>query len=149
MKSYFLLKSVILILVIHINIILPSTSRSYKWFFPSGFPTETLNTFIFCPTRATHPAISPPPLYITRQPSIKCLFLRLSTLPKQGQTYFKRASLQYRQTDGQTYCMDLSTLQMAAIGPKRRYLFTKAHGVVCRKTIITGSNLEDSRTSGM
>jgi hypothetical protein len=126
MTSYVLLKPVILIMVIHINIILPSTSRSYKWFFPSGFPTETLYTFILSRTRATHPAIYPHSHHKT-QPSTKRLFLPLGTLPKQRQTYFKRAMTQGfttaqrdGRTDGQTYCTDLPTLQMAATGPKRR-----------------------------
>jgi hypothetical protein len=31
---------------IHFNIILPSTSSSYKWLFRSGFPTKTLYDFL-------------------------------------------------------------------------------------------------------
>lgn len=115
MTSYVLLKSVILILVIHINIILPSTSRSYKWFFPSGFPTETLYTFIFSPTRATHPAISPP--FTSQDTAVnKTPVPALGTLPKQRQPYFKRAMTQgfttvqtNRRTDilyGSTYSPD-------------------------------------------
>jgi hypothetical protein len=114
MTSYVLLKSVILILVIHINIIPPTTSRSYKWFFPSGCRTEPLYTFIFSPTCATHPAISPP-LYHKTRPSINYPFLRLGILPKR-QTYFKRAMTQgfttvqtNRRTDilyGSTYTPD-------------------------------------------
>jgi len=33
--------------------ILPSTPRSFKWFFPSGFPTKTLYTPLLSPIRAT------------------------------------------------------------------------------------------------
>ena len=36
-------------LKIHLNIILPSTSGSSKWFFPSVFPTKTLNTPLLSP----------------------------------------------------------------------------------------------------
>ena len=35
------------------NIILPFTSRSSKWFFPSGFPTKTLYTPLLSSIRAT------------------------------------------------------------------------------------------------
>ena len=34
-------------LKIHLNIILPSTPWSPKWFFPSGFPTKTLYTIYY------------------------------------------------------------------------------------------------------
>ena len=37
----------------HLNIILPSTPGSRKWFFPSGFPTKTLYTPLLSPIRAT------------------------------------------------------------------------------------------------
>ena len=37
----------------HLNIILPSTPGSPKWFFPSGFPTKTLYTPLLSPIRAT------------------------------------------------------------------------------------------------
>ena len=139
MTSYVLLKCVILIVVIHINIILPSTSRSYKWFFPSGFPNRNPVNVYFLPPPVRHTPPYHPLLHRKTQPSIKCLFLPLGTLPKQRQTHFKRAMAQGF-TTVQTYCTDLPTLRMAAIGPKRRYLFTEVHGVVCRKT-ITGSNL--------
>ena len=38
---------------IHFPIILPSTPRSPKWFFPSGFPTKTLHTPPLSPIRFT------------------------------------------------------------------------------------------------
>ena len=44
------------ILKIHLNIVLPPTPGSPKWFLPSGFPTKTLYTPIFSPIRATCPA---------------------------------------------------------------------------------------------
>ena len=43
-------------LKIHLNISLPSTSGSPKWFFPSGFPTKTLYTPLPFPIRAKCPA---------------------------------------------------------------------------------------------
>ena len=43
-------------LKIHLNIILPSTSWSSQWFFPSGFPTKTLCTPLLFSIRATCPA---------------------------------------------------------------------------------------------
>ena len=43
-------------LKIHLNINLPSTPGSSKWFFPSGLPTKTLYTSLLCPIRATWPA---------------------------------------------------------------------------------------------
>ena len=43
-------------LKIHLNIILPSTSWSPQWFFPSGFPTKTLCTPLPSSIYATCPA---------------------------------------------------------------------------------------------
>ena len=40
-------------LEIHLNIVLPSTPGSPKWFFPSGFPTKVLYTPVVSPIRAT------------------------------------------------------------------------------------------------
>ena len=42
-------------LKINLNIILPSTPGSSKWFFPSGFLTKTLHTPLLFPIRATCP----------------------------------------------------------------------------------------------
>ena len=42
-------------LKIHLNIIIPSTPGSLKWFFPSGFPTKILYTPPPFTTRATCP----------------------------------------------------------------------------------------------
>ena len=44
------------LLEIHPNIIHPSTPRSPQWFFPSGFPTNTLYTPLSSSIRATCPA---------------------------------------------------------------------------------------------
>jgi hypothetical protein len=44
------------LLEIHLNIILPSTSGSLQWLFPSGFPTNTLCTTFSVPLRDTWPA---------------------------------------------------------------------------------------------
>jgi hypothetical protein len=41
---------------VHFDPILPSVSWSFKWSFPSGFPTKTLYTFLPSPMRATCPA---------------------------------------------------------------------------------------------
>jgi len=43
---------------IHLNIILPSTSRSPKWSLYSDFPTKTLYTPLLSPIRATFPSHS-------------------------------------------------------------------------------------------
>jgi hypothetical protein len=40
----------------HLNIILPSTPGSSKWFLPSRFPAKTLYTPLCSPLRATSPA---------------------------------------------------------------------------------------------
>jgi hypothetical protein len=40
----------------HFDPILTSTPWSFKWCFPSGFPTKTLYTFLPTPMRATCPA---------------------------------------------------------------------------------------------
>jgi hypothetical protein len=40
---------------IHVDPIFPSTPWSSDWFFPLGFPTEILHTFLFCRLRATCP----------------------------------------------------------------------------------------------
>jgi hypothetical protein len=42
---------------VHFEPILPSTPWSFKWSFPSGFPTKTLYTFLPSPMRATCPAL--------------------------------------------------------------------------------------------
>ena len=44
-------------LKIYLNIILPSTPGSPKWFFPSGSPTKILYTPLLSPIRATCPAL--------------------------------------------------------------------------------------------
>ena len=44
------------LLEIHPNIIHPSTPRSSRWFFPSGFPSVILYMPLLSPTRATCPA---------------------------------------------------------------------------------------------
>jgi hypothetical protein len=44
------------LLNIHLNIILPSTPGSSKWFLPSRFPTKTPYTPLRSPLRATSPA---------------------------------------------------------------------------------------------
>ena len=44
------------LLKIYLNIILPSTPGSSKWFFPSDFPTKALCTPFLSPLRATRPA---------------------------------------------------------------------------------------------
>ena len=54
------------LLKIHLNIILPSTPGSPKWFFPSGFPTKPLYTPLISPIRATCPAHLIPLDCITR-----------------------------------------------------------------------------------
>jgi hypothetical protein len=41
---------------IHYNIVHPPTRWSSQWFFPSGFPTDILNTFLFSPNPVTCPA---------------------------------------------------------------------------------------------
>ena len=43
-------------LKVYLNIILPSTSGSPQWLFPSGFPIRTLCTPLPSPVRATYPA---------------------------------------------------------------------------------------------
>jgi hypothetical protein len=43
-------------LKIHLNITLPFTSGSSKWFFPSGFHTNNLHVPLLSPLRATCPA---------------------------------------------------------------------------------------------
>ena len=43
-------------LKIHLNIILPSTPGSPKWFFPPGFLTKTLYMPLFSPICATRPS---------------------------------------------------------------------------------------------
>ena len=43
-------------LKIHLNILLPSMSWSYKWLFPSGFPTKTLYVHLLSPIHDTCPA---------------------------------------------------------------------------------------------
>ena len=44
------------LLKIYLNIILPSTPGSPKWFIPSGFLTKTLHTPLLSPISATYPA---------------------------------------------------------------------------------------------
>ena len=43
-------------LKIQLNIILPSMPGSFKWFFPSGIPTENFYSHLLSTTRATCPA---------------------------------------------------------------------------------------------
>jgi len=60
-------------LKIHLNIIPPSTPRSPKWFFLSGFPTKTLNTPLLHNCRSINLGKIKHPFHIT-DTSISALF---------------------------------------------------------------------------
>jgi hypothetical protein len=44
---------------IDFNVILPFMPRSFKRFFPSDFPTQTVYSFLFSMPRPSHPPLSP------------------------------------------------------------------------------------------